>query len=181
MSGFRSSQGRTLGERGSALIVSLLILLLMSIIGVSAMRGTINEERMAGNLRDRSLAFEAAESALRDGESYVLNNTITQFTDDCQNGFCTYASGSDSPRWKDTTLSVWSTSGKHQMATAVEGVKTAPEFIVEEIPIPANKGPGQSLVQGFSAAATSKGYSITARGTGATDDAVVILQSVYRK
>ncbi|TCK05937.1 pilus assembly PilX family protein [Marinobacterium mangrovicola] len=61
-------------ESGAALIVALIMLLLITIIGVSAMQTTTMEERMAGNLRDRHVAFQAAEAALRQGESDAEND-----------------------------------------------------------------------------------------------------------
>ena len=46
-------------EAGSALIVSLIMLLLLSLIGLSGMQSTILQERMASNLHDRNIAFQA--------------------------------------------------------------------------------------------------------------------------
>ena len=59
---------RTHRQQGSALIISLIILLLMTLIGVTAMQTTTLEERMTGNMRDSNIAFQAAEAALREGE-----------------------------------------------------------------------------------------------------------------
>ena len=60
-------------ERGAVLIVALVMLLLLTVIGLSSMRGTSLQETMAGNLRDTSLAQQAAEAALRAGEEDVTN------------------------------------------------------------------------------------------------------------
>lgn len=54
---------------GMVLIISLIILLLLTIIGVSGMKVSSLEEKMAGNDRDQSVAFQAAETALRMGET----------------------------------------------------------------------------------------------------------------
>lgn len=59
-------------ERGAVLLVSLVMLLLLTLIGLAGMRMAQLEERMAGNLRDRQLAFQAAEAALRAGEQAAL-------------------------------------------------------------------------------------------------------------
>jgi type IV pilus assembly protein PilX len=64
-------------HRGSALVVSLLILLVMTIIGITAMGSTTLEERMANNNRQRQLAFQSAEAALRDAESWLANNVTS--------------------------------------------------------------------------------------------------------
>ena len=53
-------------ERGAVLIVALLFLVMLTMLGITAMTGTTMEERMAGNARDNSVAFQAAEAALRD-------------------------------------------------------------------------------------------------------------------
>jgi type IV pilus assembly protein PilX len=58
-------------HRGIALIIGLVILAVLSLIGVAAFSVATQEERMAGNSRDRIRAFEAAEAALRDCEHFV--------------------------------------------------------------------------------------------------------------
>jgi len=56
-------------QKGAALIVSLFLLLLLTIIGITSMRATIVQERMTSNERARAVATHAAESALRDAEA----------------------------------------------------------------------------------------------------------------
>lgn len=67
-------------QRGAILVVALFMLLLLTIIGLSSMRGTALQESMAGSMRDSSLALQAAEAALRKGEGVVtekfINNTL---------------------------------------------------------------------------------------------------------
>jgi type IV pilus assembly protein PilX len=58
-------------ERGAALVTSLVLLLVLTVIGVTAMMMTRMQERMAGNTRDLNLAFQGAEAAVRDGESMI--------------------------------------------------------------------------------------------------------------
>ena len=53
-------------QTGAVLIVSLLFLVILTILGVTAMSGTTLEHRMAGNTRDHAIALQAAEAALRD-------------------------------------------------------------------------------------------------------------------
>lgn len=56
-------------QSGSTLIVALVMLLLISLLAVGSMQDTILQERMTSNTEDRSIAFESAEAALRDGEA----------------------------------------------------------------------------------------------------------------
>jgi len=53
---------------GISLTVALIFLFAMSALGIAAMNGAGNEERMARNDRDHAIALAAAEAALRDAE-----------------------------------------------------------------------------------------------------------------
>jgi type IV pilus assembly protein PilX len=59
-------------QQGFVLITSLVFLVVLSLLSVMAMRGTLFDERMAANDRDRALAKEYAEMALRDAERDIL-------------------------------------------------------------------------------------------------------------
>ena len=59
-------------ERGAVLIVSLLFLVILTMLGITAMSSTTFEERMAGNARDAALAHQAAEAATREARDEVL-------------------------------------------------------------------------------------------------------------
>jgi type IV pilus assembly protein PilX len=61
-------------ERGAVLIVSLIFLVILTMLGVTAMSSTTFEERMAGNARDAALAQQAAEAALREARDEVLDD-----------------------------------------------------------------------------------------------------------
>lgn len=75
-------------QSGMALIVALIILLVMTLIGVTGMRNTTLSERMAGNLRDRNLAFQANEAFLRHAEAELHQLMNYPFP---------YCSGADDP------------------------------------------------------------------------------------
>ncbi len=55
-------------QRGAVMVVSLLLLLVMTVLALTASQSTMLQERMAGNARDVDLAFQAAEAGLRDAE-----------------------------------------------------------------------------------------------------------------
>jgi type IV pilus assembly protein PilX len=61
-------------QRGVALIIALVLLVVATLIGLAASRGTLLQERMSGNTFDRSLAFQRAESALRAAEAAITAN-----------------------------------------------------------------------------------------------------------
>jgi type IV pilus assembly protein PilX len=59
-------------QRGVALAVSLILLVIATLIGLASVRGTTLQERMSANMYDRSLAFQRAESALRAAEALIM-------------------------------------------------------------------------------------------------------------
>ena len=58
--------------RGAALFISLVFLIILTLIGISAANVGILQERMAGNLRESNEAFQAAEATLREIEQELV-------------------------------------------------------------------------------------------------------------
>ncbi|NOS73875.1 MAG: hypothetical protein HOP36_04915, partial [Methyloglobulus sp.] len=63
-------------QSGVVLIISLIMLLLLTLVGLTGMQNIGLEEKMAGNMRDSNLAFQAAESALVAGEAASLKKPV---------------------------------------------------------------------------------------------------------
>jgi len=59
------------GQRGSALIMALLVILVLSIIGIGIAYLTTTEDRISGNDKVSKTGFYAAEAGLRNGESLL--------------------------------------------------------------------------------------------------------------
>jgi type IV pilus assembly protein PilX len=55
-------------QRGAILVVTLMFLLVVTMLAITALGVSTSEERMAGNLKDWNIAMQAAEAALRDAE-----------------------------------------------------------------------------------------------------------------
>jgi type IV pilus assembly protein PilX len=158
-------------ERGAALMVALVMLLLMTILGVTAMRTTTLQERMAGNLRDSNLAFQAAEVALRQGETFVEQPVLPAFTG--TGGLLQVQAGAGQPAF-------WSTfdwPGNSRAAPAVAYTAAAPRYVLEELPAVPRDGGSERFASlpdvGF--------YRITASAVGGTTEAVTVLQTTYRR
>ncbi|SRR5713226_4181920 len=60
-------------ESGTALVMAMVILLILTIIGVTALNTTSLEAKMAGNIQDTNFAFEAAESGLASSNGATLD------------------------------------------------------------------------------------------------------------
>lgn len=61
-------------QAGAALLVALIMLLISTLIGLASIRGTTLNEKMSSNMYDRSLSYQAAESALRAAEAALESN-----------------------------------------------------------------------------------------------------------
>lgn len=70
-------------QRGTVLLVSLILLAVMTVISLSLMGNSTIEERMAGNQMNNHLTFHAAESAteITISDTAALSNAITSTTD----------------------------------------------------------------------------------------------------
>lgn len=156
-------------QQGSALIISLVFLLLLTMIGVTSIQDSTLQERMAGNERDRNLAFQAAEAALREAEAFLRENSPA-FTASGTGGLL-------SPSYTGLKPSAatypWAT--RSQAGSSLTGVSAAPRYAIEWITTQAI-GPSDQID-----VVTINSYRITARAVGGSTDAVVLLQATYSR
>lgn len=160
-----------------ALFLSLVFLLVLTLIGVSSMRSTTLEERMAGNFRDRSLALEAAEAALREAESRIDAWELAPIDGSgCANDDCpeVWQRGVLDPSDDD----VW--SGSESVAftefTSSEGSVHAapPRYYIEQISQSGSLSPDTT-------GDTRIFFRVTALGIGGSPDTRVRLQSTFSR
>jgi type IV pilus assembly protein PilX len=163
-------------QRGATLIVALILLLILTLVGVAGMQDTTLQEKMVGNMRDRNLAFQAAEAGLRGGEKYLQTATLPAFNNagGLINSAYTGLRPGDPSFW-DTYP--WATNSRAYSTTFSE-LTAAPRYVVEEVPT-VIAPVGESMK--FGILKEIKSYRVTAKASGGTTDAVVILQSTYRR
>ncbi|WP_070990119.1 pilus assembly PilX family protein [Halofilum ochraceum] len=167
-------RGSETGQRGAALLIALVLLLVLTILGVTAMQSTNMQERMAGNLHARTVAFEAAEAALRDGEAYLDDFTVPP-SPTGEQGFYSeadYGDGED-PQWEQVD---WDDDDEVR-TVSVDGTYNGARYIVEDIE--AFQGTGNVFIPG-EADQEQYMYRVTAVGTGVGPDATVMLQSTFK-
>ncbi|MBW8328804.1 MAG: hypothetical protein K0M48_06540 [Thiobacillus sp.] len=160
-------------QAGMALITGLMLMVALTLLAMAAMRTTMLEERMSGNARDRDMAFQAAEAALRAGEQVLRGATLP-----------TFATGTAyTPRIAQGTLTdywisthPWSTQSI-VMGWVPVGANAAPRYVIEEMP--AKTGGGGGL--GVGAIPDTGVYRVTARGVGRSANTMAILQAVYER
>jgi type IV pilus assembly protein PilX len=74
-------------QRGAALIVALILLVVVSLLALSNLQTVALEEKMTGATYDRQLAFQAAEKMLKEKEGDVDTATFP-VSGGCSNGLC---------------------------------------------------------------------------------------------
>jgi type IV pilus assembly protein PilX len=162
-----------LRQKGSALIVSLIMLLLLTLVAVAGMQGTILQERMTGNLRDRDLAFQAAEAALREGEAFARAPINAGIVYGNANGLY-QVNNANRPDW--STRNIVAGNGARTYSDNFPGVSSQPTYYIEEIS--ALQPPGTETEAGGAVPLTSY-FRITARGIGGSANTSVVLTSVF--
>lgn len=176
-------------EQGVALVMALVFLLLLTLIGVTAMSTTALEEKMAGNMKDKNAAFQAAESALIVAENWILSLTDKpDFPDNSKGLYQPYtcASAPEKPVWDCVTwtgssnLVVYPKTPGGSESGGLNGIATQPKYIVEDLQEIPESG-GTLKIPPFYKGKGSSVMRITAYGTGGTNSAVSLLQSTYSR
>lgn len=163
-------------EQGAILVTSLLLLLVLTIIGISVMQMTRMEERMSGNTRDISTAFQGAEAALRGGEAQVLTFVSRP-------SLCATAGTPCASAFSKTALpNVGEQDGDWWKASANtfsdpnigEDFIEKPQFIIEQVAFVRNSPDVDDLTgRDF--------YQISAHSTGGSGKSEVIVQSTFAR
>lgn len=118
-------------QSGVSLVIVLVLLVAMSLLGVAVLRSTAMQERMSANMRDRSLALQATEAALRYAQNDVMGSdtwdTKVPTGADCLNlGICPTGSAAN---WRSLPAAEYDTAR----------LPVAPQYWIEYL----GTGPGR--------------------------------------
>jgi len=189
-------------QKGAVLIVSLVLLIIMTLLGISGMNDTVMQERMAGNQRNSTLAFQAAESALRAGEEFIDTwglpfpsgdtNPLTSTKPNNQGVYTLDSpvdpipSDNDIEWWGEDDF--WTDAGSSVTQYAADRLifnldedgdpvylATNPAYVVEKV----GGGYVGGCLDDNPGCVYAHYYQVTARGTGAAGQAESFLRSIY--
>lgn len=174
-------------QSGAALIFSLGVLIILTLIGLSAMSSASLQGKMAANKRSADMAFQAAESALINSETWLMcqNNFVASTNNGAnniwsENILANLAAQTNS--WWQTTATVFGLDVDNTDTQALVGVESEPHYVIEHIANGVNEFSGclpDNLNMSESRTQNTCLYQITARGTGATNTTQSILQSHF--
>lgn len=163
-------------QRGAVLVVSMIILLILTLLGLSNVRRVSLEEKMATATVDRALVFQAVEAALRAGEARILTaigeGSLPRSIAGCSAGLCQAPNPTEIERWQDKDFTGWFTGPSITSGELV--IDT--EYIVETISTDVRC---VSKIENQDIAVSCSNYRITARSDVGENRANVILQSTF--
>ena len=182
-------------QEGFVLIVGLVILGLLTMLALSSMRDTTMQEKMAGASRDSGLAFQAAESALRDAENCITGTTAGcafNATNDAHFNEADAAFPAHNTLFNATT---WATIDPPGNPTDLVGIPSKKKgdatdganYIIRQARTISGAADGGGGDAGSGDYSTSKEkssptiYEITARGAGASGAGQSVLRVYYVK
>lgn len=165
-------------ERGVSLVIVLVLLVATSLLGIAVLRSSAMQERMSANMRDRGIAFQAAEAALRHAQENVLG-AVPANPDDawdlrqpgeehCVAGLSVCPAGSE-PVWTSVPAEVFN--------FREAGLAAAPEYWIEYLGMgPSVPGGCEDTGQSRELNCQNPIYRVTARSR-AEGRAEVMLQA----
>lgn len=170
-------------QRGVTLVVVLLLLLVVTILGLTAMRGTVMQERMSGNSASRATAFQLAEGVLREVEGDLATGGRPVMPGaGCNAGRCAMVTGGAASTWE--AAGFWTTAGGYATSDLQE-TDSIQRYVIEDM----GDGRGESAgcpgeedmgAPACSAAGTAvRNYRITVFSQ-MSNGAQVLLQSTYQ-
>lgn len=167
----------TSGRDGIVLPIVLIFLVIMMLLGVTAIRNVTLEEKMSANSRSQTMAFQAAEQALRSCELSLQNAKLAGVTilpvgpiaagaNKGKNYWEVEGSWEDNAVSFEVPQSATETAAGNALGRNL--VAERPRCMVEAL----NK-----IVSTVNVTDQKEQFRITARGVGVRSNTVVILQS----
>lgn len=149
-------------QRGIALLLALVVLLLVTILGLVGLESAVLELRMAGAQREYAVAYQAAQGALNDGERVLKGLTaadLVTFEDNRAGRYLPAEPGAPSR----ASAVDWSSDAVLTPATALGApVQRQPRYLLEYL--------------GAENGGTWHRFRMTARGYGAEGGLEVTVQ-----
>jgi type IV pilus assembly protein PilX len=181
---FNVRQYRT-RQKGITLIIGLILLMMLTVVGTIGYRNTTLSERMSSGVRDRNLAFQAAESAgqeaiseLQGTTSFTLN--VGYYATPLPNGGnAQYWINGAGPVVADTTQCAaqqtfsWTSCARNVSTKYTDNASTT-SYVIEQLS-------SVTSTNSVSAVITYDTFRLTTRSTGGSNNSDVVLQSIFTR
>jgi type IV pilus assembly protein PilX len=177
-------------QRGIALVTSLLLLLIITILALSMFRSFGSMERIAGNLREKDRALHAAVSAQQYAEWWLTQPAAVADATvpvTCGAGPPLNANAGEGQICsQQTSLELLGIAVTQVPWAAVTYVQYSPPGSTTPLQVGPNSDPPYALTPGFyisdlgpSADAQGEVYQVDAFSSGATTNTIAVVESIY--
>lgn len=167
-------------QQGAVLAFGLVLLLIVTMLGVSALRTSLLEEKMSSNVQDSNVALQGAEAAVRAGELFLQQAVLPPFTEPP-----TSAGLYGEPPVPIVGRALWKSAGTwaaaipYSMSTAPGALtKVDARYFIEEMPLLFQ--PGESLAVDVPLDEIAF-YRVTGRAIGVGGGATVTIQTTFKR
>jgi type IV pilus assembly protein PilX len=173
-------------QSGVILFVALILLVILSMIGVTLARMQTVEERMARNETSRQMAEQAAEAALRNAEDSLLSLDPNVFANDAGGYYYVdQTTGSATPSQLPGLLAAGLSAGNSYtytgpvMTNMAEEVAQPPKIVIEELPSVTPSGDQMGGTGGTNGGGAPNLFRVTVQAVNADGTPSVMLQSIF--
>jgi type IV pilus assembly protein PilX len=173
-----------LKQQGVALVVSLIILVSLTMLGLTSIQRTTTDLAMAGNQRETGLMFQAAEVGLINAENYIeTSKTNADFANTTPNKtFGRNTVEADNTAYSSPNyFTDWASS---TTTTTLLKTKEQPRYMIEYLGDRSQNPLASINIGGYGTQQTGKIVSIyrpTARGVGLTGNSFRYIQAYFGK
>jgi len=171
-------------QQGVALVISLIILVSLTMLGLTSMQRTTTDLAIAGNQRESGLMFQAAEAGLITSENFIVNSTSNGDFNDPTEGL--YTVPDNDPAYTSINYlskTSWADPVSGTAGTTLQAYEQ-PRYLAEYLGDRAQNALAAINIGGYGNQQTGKTVSIyraTARGVGLTGNSFRFVQSYFGK
>jgi type IV pilus assembly protein PilX len=168
-------------EQGAVLIVGLIMLVTISLLGAVAYGVSVQQERMSGNTRDRMLAFDMAESALRVCENDLVSPAFAPLNGADRPGEGMYTAAAPGALPVFESVNWLSDAAVRELVLPGGRYGARPACIAEDLGLSFEPDPDCANEPGACPERQVQNFRVTARGFGIRADTVATVQSTIRR
>lgn len=181
------------GQRGSALFIVLMVMIVVAFLVVTAAQSYNTEQRISANESDRKLALSLAEAALREGEFQVLDleyaaDSKVTFSENCEKGLCTAVNVRTNNNGNEEAFGNIVVKGKPiveavKRSCPAKSGKNSTDLCIDNQGVEYKKGTAsvskmpRYIIEYLGEKNNQKIYRVTAKAWGKNANTVVVLQS----
>jgi type IV pilus assembly protein PilX len=174
-------------QRGMALLTSLLLLMIITLMAIAMFRSVGTQEKIAGNLREKDRALHAAEAAQQYGEWWLLQGSNVAV------GAVTCAAGVLNANLNSTVGQICNRSAQQQFANMTQPSQW--NIRMDYLPQGMSSTAGTAGVNGdiayavtpafyiadlgLAADGAGEAYQVAAYGYGGSTTTIAVVESIY--